>query len=133
MVKTLVEPRRRCFTLPVVDLRKYAVGGMIYVSVISAKKLSRSCFKGSQQNDTSNGCLEANLSEEDLQTFVEVEVEELTRKTGVSTGSTPRWDATFNMVLHDNTGIVRFNLYESPLDGVKYNYLACCEIKVPSS
>lgn len=132
LVKTMVEPRRRCFSLPAVDLRKYAVGGMIYVSVISANKLSRSNFKGKQQNGTSNGCLENNLSDKDLQTFVEVEAEELTRRTGVSLGSTPRWDATFNMVLHDNTGIVRFNLYECPPDSVKYDYLACCEIKVPS-
>lgn len=137
LVKTMVEPRRRCYSLPAVNLRKYAVGGIIYVSVVSANKLSRNCFKGSpswrQQNGTSNGCVEDNLSDKDLQTFVEVEVEELTRRTGVSLGPTPRWDATFNMVLHDSTGILRFNLYECPPDGVKYDYLACCEIKVLSS
>lgn len=129
----MVEPRRRCFSLPAVDLRKYAVGGTIYVSVISGNKLSRSCFKGRQQNGTSNGCLEENVSDKDLQTFVEVEAEELTRRTGVRFGSTPRWDTTFNMVLHDNTGIVRFNLYQCPPDSVKYDYLASCEIKVLSS
>lgn len=128
----MVEPRRRCFSLPVVDLRKHVVGGMIYVSVISANRLSRSSFKGRQQNGTSNGCLEDNLSDKDLQTFIEVEAEELTRRTGVSPGSTPRWDTTFNMVLHDNTGIVRFNLYECPPNSVKYDYLACCEVKVLS-
>ncbi|RDX73488.1 Synaptotagmin-5, partial [Mucuna pruriens] len=132
--KTLVEPRRRCFSLPVVDLRKTAVGSIIYVSVISAKKLSRSCFKSSpslrQQNSTINGCSEDNLDDKDLQTFVEVEVEELTRRTGQSHGSNPMWDTTFNMVLHDNTGIVRFNLYECPSSGVKCDYLASCEIKM---
>lgn len=126
----MVEPRRRCFSLPAVDLRKYAVGGTIYVSVISANKLAGNCFKGRQQNGTSDGCLEDNLSDKDLQTFIELEAEELTRRTGVRLGSTPRWDTTFNMVLHDNTGIVRFNLYQCPPDSVKYDYLASCEIKV---
>ncbi|XP_020220786.1 synaptotagmin-5 isoform X2 [Cajanus cajan] len=134
LVKTMVEPRRRCFSLPVVNLRKTAVGGIIYVSVISANKLSRSYFKSSpslrQQNSTINGCSENNLDDKDLQTFVEVEVEELTRRTGLSHGSTPMWDTTFNMVLHDNTGIVRFNLYECPSSGVKCDHLASCEIKM---
>lgn len=136
LAKTMVEPRRRCFSLPVVDLRKTAVGGIIYVSVISANKLSRSCFKSSpslrQQNSTINGYSENNLDDNDLQTFVEVEVEELTRRTGLSHGSNPMWDTTFNMVLHDNTGIVRFNLYECPSSGVKCDHLASCEIKVLS-
>ncbi|KAG4398447.1 hypothetical protein AAZX31_08G041200 [Glycine max] len=134
LAKTMVEPRRRCFSLPVVDLRKTAVGGIIYVSVISANKLSRSCFKSSpslrQQNSTINGYSENNLDDNDLQTFVEVEVEELTRRTGLSHGSNPMWDTTFNMVLHDNTGIVRFNLYECPSSGVKCDHLASCEIKM---
>ena len=132
LVKTMVEPRRRCFSLPAVDLKKRAVGGIIYVTVISANKLSRSCFKGSPSWRQQNGCLEDNLDDKDLQTFVEVEVEELTRRTGLSLGSTPTWDETFNMVLHDNTGIVRFNLYECPPSSVKYDYLASCEIKVLS-
>ncbi|XP_027340284.1 synaptotagmin-4-like isoform X2 [Abrus precatorius] len=134
LVKTMVEPRRRCFTLPVVNLRKTAVGGIIYVSVISANKLSRSYFRRNsswmQENGIVNGCSENNMDDRNLQTFVEVEVEELTRRTGVSSGSTPKWDETFNMVLHDNTGIVRFNLYESPPSGVKFDYLASCEIKM---
>ncbi|BAT72781.1 C2 and GRAM domain-containing protein [Vigna angularis] len=134
LVKTMVEPRRRCFSLPVVNLGKTAVGGVIYVSVISADKLSWSCFKSSrslrQQNSTINGCSESNLDDKDLQTFVEVEVEELTRRTGLSHGSNPTWDTTFNMVLHDNTGIVRFNLYERPSSGVKCDHLASCEIKM---
>ncbi|KAK7320035.1 hypothetical protein RJT34_04764 [Clitoria ternatea] len=136
LVKTMVEPRRRCFSLPTVNLMKTAVGGVIYVSVISANKLSRSYFKGSpswrQQTGVINECSGDNLDviDKDLQTFIEVEVEELTRRTGVSPGSNPKWDTTFNMVLHDNTGIVRFNLYESPPSGVKCDYLASCEIKM---
>ncbi|KAJ1379535.1 Synaptotagmin-like mitochondrial-lipid-binding domain [Sesbania bispinosa] len=132
LVKTMVEPRRRCFTLPAVDLRKKAVGGIIYIRVISANKLSRSCFKASrrQQNGTTNGYSEDNFDDKDLQTFVEVEVEELNRRTDVRLGSTPRWDAPFNMVLHDNTGNLRFNLYESRPNSVKCDYLASCEIKL---
>ncbi|XP_052115209.1 synaptotagmin-4 isoform X2 [Arachis duranensis] len=130
LLKTMVEPRRRCFSLPAVNLRKRVVGGIIYVTVISANKLSRSCFKGSPSLRQQNGCLEEKLDDKDLQTFVEVEAEELTRRTGVSRGSTPTWDATFNMVLHDSTGIVRFNLYECLPSSVKYDYLASCEIKM---
>ncbi|MCI15467.1 plant synaptotagmin, partial [Trifolium medium] len=127
LVKTMVEPRRRCFTLPAVDLRKKAVGGIIYVKVISANKLSRNSFKVSrrQQNGSSNGSSE----DKDLHTFVEVEIEELTRRTDVRLGSTPRWDAPFNMVLHDNTGTLRFNLYECIPNNVKCDYLGSCEIK----
>ncbi|RZC02143.1 Multiple C2 and transmembrane domain-containing protein 1 isoform C [Glycine soja] len=132
LAKTMVEPRRRCFTLPAVDLRKKAVGGIIYIRVISANKLSRSCFKTSrrQPNGTSNGCSEDNFDDKDLQTFVEVEIEELTRRTDVRLGSTPRWDAPFNMVLHDNAGTLRFNLHESSPNNVRCDYLASCEIKL---
>ncbi|TKY60932.1 Synaptotagmin-5 protein [Spatholobus suberectus] len=133
LTKTMVEPRRRCLSLPVVGLRKTAVGGIIYVSVISANRLSRINFKSSPswrlQNSIINGCSEDNPDDKDLHTFVEVEVEELTRRTGMSPGSTPMWDTTFNMVLHDNKGIVRLNLYECPSSGVKCDYLASCEIK----
>ncbi|XP_057447038.1 synaptotagmin-4 isoform X3 [Lotus japonicus] len=123
LVKTMVEPRRRCFTLPAVDLRKKAVGGVIYIRVISANKLSRSSFKALRYS-------EDNFDDKDLQTFVEVEIEELTRRTDVRLGSTPRWDAPFNMVLHDNTGTLRFNLYESLPNSVKCDYLASCEVKL---
>lgn len=126
----MVEPRRQCLYLPVVDFRRKAVEGVVYVTVISANKLSKSCFKGRQQDGSSNGPLDANLDEKDLQTFVEVELEELTRRTDVRQGSTPRWDASFNMVLHDSTGTLRFNLYECPPGSVKYDYLSTCEIKV---
>ena len=132
LAKTMVEPRRRCFTLPAVDLRKKAVGGIIYIRVISANKLSGSCFKTSrrQSNGSTNGYSEDNFDDKDLETFVEVEVEELTRRTDVRMGSTPRWDAPFNMVLHDNTGTLRFNLYQSHPNNVRCDYLASCEIKV---
>ncbi|KAA8542711.1 hypothetical protein F0562_023790 [Nyssa sinensis] len=104
LVKTMVEPRRRCHYLPSVDLRKTAVGGILYVTVISASKLSKSYLKGSpsrrQQSSMINGSLEEQLDDKDLQTFVEVELEELTRRT------------------------------ECTPNGVKYDYLTSCEIKV---
>ena len=130
----MVEPRRRCYSLPAVDQRKKAVGGSIYVTVISASKLSRSYLRGNsvrrQQNSSTNGTLEELHIDKDLQTFVEVELEELTRRTDVRLGSSPTWNSTFNMVLHEETGIIRFHLYESTPNSVKYDYLASCEIKV---
>lgn len=47
LAKTMIEPRRQCFSLPAVDLRKKVVGGIVYVTVISASKLSRSSLRGS--------------------------------------------------------------------------------------
>lgn len=134
LVKTMVEPRRRCFSLPAVDLRKKAVGGIIYVKVISASKLSRSGLKGSpsrrQNVYSADSNSEEHYDDKDLKTFVEIELEELTRRTDTRAGSDPRWDSTFNMVLHEDTGVIRFHLYECTPSNVKYDYLATCEIKV---
>jgi hypothetical protein len=130
----MVEPRRRCYSLPSVELRKTTVGGIIYVTVISASKLSRSCLRGNisrkQQSSCTNGTLEEQPVVKDLQTFAEVELEELTRRTAVRSGSSPTWNSTFNMVLHEESGTIRFHLYESTPNNVKYDYLASCEIKV---
>ncbi|CAI0380852.1 unnamed protein product [Linum tenue] len=129
--KTMVEPRRRCFSLPAVDLRKKVVGGIVHVTVVSASKLSKSSFKGSptrkQQQSSEDG-----VDDNDLQTFVEVELGQLTRKTNARPGSSPKWNSTFNMVLHEETGILRFNLCNCNPDSVKYDYLSSCEIKVDS-
>lgn len=129
----MVEPHRRCYSLPAVDLRKKATGGIIYVTVLSASKLSRSSFRGSPSKKPQNPydrSPDERLPDKDIQTFVEVEIEDLMRRTTVKSGSSPRWDTTFNMVLHDETGILRFNLYEFTPSNVKYDYLASCEIKV---
>ncbi|XP_022924106.1 synaptotagmin-5-like [Cucurbita moschata] len=134
LVRTMVEPRRRCFSLPPVDLRKKAVGGIIYVTVISARKLYRSSLKGSptrrQQSHSSNGSFGEHLNDKDLQTFVEVELEKLSRKTDARSGSDPQWNATFNMILHEDTGTLRFHLYEYNPSHVKHDYLASCEVKM---
>ncbi|XP_031259322.1 extended synaptotagmin-1 [Pistacia vera] len=133
LVKTMVEPRRRCLSLPAVDLRKKAVGGIIYVKVVSASKLFRSSLRGSpsrRQTSPVACSLEERNDDKDLQTFVEIELEELTRRTNVRPGSDPRWDSTFNMVLHEETGILRFHLYQFTPYSVQYGYLASCEVKV---
>ncbi|XP_050238833.1 synaptotagmin-5 [Mercurialis annua] len=132
LVKTMVEPRRRCYSLPARDLRKKAVGGVIHVTVVSASKLSRSSFRGSPSRRQQNYCSigEENFDNKDLQTFVEVELEKLMRRTDVKPGSSPRWNSTFNMALHEETGILRFNLYNCTPNSVKFDYLASCEIKV---
>ncbi|KAK1565162.1 hypothetical protein Q3G72_020185 [Acer saccharum] len=134
LVKTMVEPRRRCFSLPAEDLRKKAVGGIIYVKVISASKLSRSSLKGSpsrrQQTYYTDSGVEENYDDKDLRTFVEIELGELTRRTDIRPGSDPRWESTFNMVLHEEVGVLRFHLYACTPGSMKYDYLASCEIKM---
>ncbi|XP_058179186.1 uncharacterized protein LOC131297966 isoform X6 [Rhododendron vialii] len=132
--KTMVEPRRQCHPLPFIELRKKAVAGIIYVTVISANKLSKCNLKGSpsrrQESSLIDGRLEECRDNNNLQTFVEAELEELTRRTSVGHGSSPKWDSTFNMSLHDDKGILKFNLYERNQGSVKYDYLTSCEIKI---
>ncbi|KAL4321198.1 hypothetical protein AHAS_Ahas14G0086500 [Arachis hypogaea] len=67
------------------------------------------------------------FDDKDLQTFVEVEVGDLIRRTDVRLGSTPQWNAPFNMVLH--VGNLRFNLYEPHPNNIKCDYLASYENK----
>ncbi|KAK1372057.1 synaptotagmin-5 [Heracleum sosnowskyi] len=133
LVKTMVEPRRRCFSLPAVELRKKAVGGILYVTVVSANKLSKINLKGSpnrgQQSVKGTHVME-HLDDKDMLTFVEVELGDLSRKTGVREGTSPKWGSTFNMVLHEDTGTLRLNLYECKSGSVKYDYLTSCEIKM---
>ena len=78
--------------------------------------------------------MDATLEENDenrvLQTFIEVELGELTRRTYASPGSSPRWDTTFNMVLHGDIGSLKFHFYKSSTICVKYDFLTSSEIKV---
>ncbi|KAK9091297.1 hypothetical protein Sjap_024474 [Stephania japonica] len=133
LVKTMVEPRRRCYPLPLMNLRKKAVGGMLSVNVVSANHLVDCSMKSSnygwQQNK--NGSSEEYANGGDVrQTFVEVELGQLTRKTNARPGACPKWDATFNMSLHQEFGIIKFNLYEWVPNNVKHDYITSCEIKV---
>ncbi|KAF5186642.1 Multiple c2 and transmembrane domain-containing protein [Thalictrum thalictroides] len=133
LVKTMVEPRRRCYSLPVVDLRKTAVGGKLSVTVVSAGNLVKGNLKnsssGRQQNVLRNSSLNG-YGDEYMQTFVEVELGELTRRTGARSGSNPKWEANYNMVLHEDNGIIKFHLYEWVPNNVKHDYITSCEIKV---
>ncbi|NP_001345470.1 Synaptotagmin-5 [Zea mays] len=129
--KTMVEPRRLCFSLPSVDLRKRAVGGVLSVTVVSASNLCKSTANDIGNCQSSNGGATYGIADNKVsQTFVEVEVGNLMRKTSTSKGLNPTWNSTFNMVLHGETGIVKFLLYELDSGGVKFNYLTSCEIKV---
>ncbi|KAF9591375.1 hypothetical protein IFM89_004060 [Coptis chinensis] len=134
MVKTMVEPHRRCYSLPAVDLRKTAVGGILSVNVVSASQLvkvsTRGSGSGKQLSTGRNGTSGSNRGDDEMQTFLEVELEELTRRTDVSPGSSPKWNANFNMVLHEDNGILRFHLYEWVPNNVKHDYVTSCEIKV---
>lgn len=129
--KTMVEPRRLCFSLPSVDLRKRAVGGVLSVTVVSASNLCKSTANDIGNHQSSNGGATYGIADNKVsQTFVEVEVGNLMRKTSTSKGLNPTWNSTFNMVLHGETGIVKFLLYELDSGAVKFNYLTSCEIKV---
>ncbi|OEL23269.1 hypothetical protein BAE44_0015712 [Dichanthelium oligosanthes] len=129
--KTMVEPRRLCFSLPAVDLRKRAVGGVLSVTVVSASNLCKSTANEIGNRQSSNGGTMSGIADNKVsQTFVEVEVGNLMRKTSTSKGLNPTWNSTFNMVLHGETGVVKFLLYELDSGGVKFNYLTSCEIKV---
>ncbi|KAM3380353.1 synaptotagmin-5 isoform X4 [Capsicum galapagoense] len=132
--KRMVEPRRNCFSLPAVNLFKRAVAGVLSVTVMSASKLSRSNLRSSpsrkQHSSSTDGYVENCNDYKDLRTFVEVELEELTRRTDVKPGSCPRWDSKFNMTLHEDAGTIKFNLFECTPGSVKYDYLTSCEIKM---
>lgn len=130
----MVEPRRQCFSLPPVDLRKKAVGGVLSVTVISASNIFRQSMKSNnsetRQSTTISSQLSGNSGNKVLQTLIEVELGDLMRRTDVGQGLNPRWGSTFNMVLHGDAGILKFHLYEQDPSSVKLNYLTCCEIKV---
>ena len=107
---------------------------ILSVTVVSANNIVKPNIKGApserrlnlQGGNYSNG----NGSGKMLNTFVEVELGDLMRRTKVCQGTFPTWGDTFNMVLHENTGILKLHLYEQGSSNVKYDYLASCEIKM---
>lgn len=104
------------------------------MTVISASNMGRQSMKSNnsetRQSSTINSPLSGNSGNKVLQTLIEVELGDLMRKTDVGQGLNPKWGSTFNMVLHGDTGILKFHLYEWDPSSVKLNYLTCCEIKV---
>ncbi|KAL2934071.1 Synaptotagmin-5 [Bienertia sinuspersici] len=130
LVKTMVEPRRRCIALSAVQLGKMAVGGILYVTLVGASQISGALAKGSPRRQVSLNQSSDEFLVKDVKTFVEIELEGITRRTDAKRGFNPQWDSTFNMVLHDNAGVLRFHLYECSPGSVKFDHLATCEIKI---
>lgn len=155
--RTMVEPRRRCFALPSVDLKKHAVGGLLSVVVVSAQNVAKletrdsrtphqmeKAVHGNGSSHGSHGSHGSHASSngnshgsgtgrhgKSGSKFVELTCEDLTRKTNLQAGGVyPVWNEAFDMVLHDNTGTVHLSVYEQGSNNVKYDYLGCCEIKV---
>ena len=130
----MVETRRKCIYFPIVNLKKSVISRILSVTVVSANNIVRSNLKGatlerrlnSHGGNYSNGSSSGKM----LNTFVEVELGDLMRTTKACQGSSPTWGDTFNMVLHENVGILKLHLYEQGSSNVKYDYLATCEIKV---
>lgn len=150
LTRTMVEPRRRILCLPAVDLKKKAVGGIFSVTVVSARNLakldhreSRNSGNGAVSNgdggnhaSSNEGSLGSNGSvnkKSEKSRFVEISCEDLTRKTGMQSGPFLHvWNESYDMVLHDNLGTVRLNVYEQGHNNVNYDFLGSCEVKVSS-
>ncbi|XP_051137774.1 synaptotagmin-5-like isoform X2 [Andrographis paniculata] len=132
--KRMVEPRRQCLTLPAKDLHKKALVGALHVAVISANKLSVAALKSSasmkQTKSSPDTLTEDHIGPQELQTFLEIELGELTRRTSARPGSNPKWDAEFNLILHDSAGTLKFNLYAYDPGSVRYNFLTSCEVRM---
>lgn len=115
----MVEPRRGCLTLPIEQKRKEPVGGLVSVTIVSAKRLIDRSADNNEIKDA-----------RDFMNFVEVEIKNLTRRTGTVSGSDLEWDQEFNMYMHGESDIIKLNLCEYATDSVKCDHLASCEIKV---
>ena len=103
---------------------KKAVEGVLHVTVISAKLHGSN--NGSEIHSVNHSL------ERTLDTFVEIESGEVSRRTAVRRGMEPKWEERFNMMLHGKAESLKFHLYQWKENGVKFDYLASCEIKVTS-
>lgn len=133
LAKLMVEPRRACFSLPSIELRKKAVGGMLSVTVVSVSNFNsvRRNNAESLQSSLTSSQSSVDFGNQIEQTFIEVELGNLSRKTDYRRSSNLTWNSVFNLLMHGDTGILRFYLYEGGPSSVKLNYLSSCEIKVP--
>ncbi|CAA6661327.1 unnamed protein product [Spirodela intermedia] len=121
LAKKMVEPRRGCFTLPPVNLRKKAVEGVLHVTVMSAEHLQGSIVRTNSAEDKQNqvrGGPPGESPGKTLQTFVEVESGEVSRRTKLQHGLARKSQA------------LKFHLYQWRENSVKFDYLASCEIKI---
>lgn len=135
LMRTMVEPQRRCFPLPAVSIKKHATGGVICVTVLSAQSLTFvGNIKGQSERrlyTVGSGSTVGGSSSRRMATFVEVTLEGLARRTHVSEHSgCPTWNDSFNMILHESAGTVHFNVYEQGSSNVKYDFRGSCEVKV---
>lgn len=130
LIRTLVEPRRRCYALPAVDLKKHAVGGVCSVKVLSGKDLKfRPNYAKSNSSGSSHGSQSSIIKVNNP--FVELQLEDLMRKSQLSKngGSSPTWnDDPFDMVLHENTGTLYITVCEA--GSVNLGSIGSCQIKV---
>ncbi|EFJ29672.1 plant synaptotagmin [Selaginella moellendorffii] len=121
--RTMVEPRMRCFSLPVRDSKKRVTGGVLSVSVLTAANIPRpenSSRMTAGDRYSSNGSSFSG-------TFVELTLGNLSRRTGTSPKST--WDAPITMVFHGSEATLHLNVYEQRFQSVKSDFLGTCEIK----
>mgnify|MGYP002776903933 FL=1 len=159
MTRTMVEPQRMCFPLAAVSMKKHATGGVICVSVVSAENMyfvgsgrtqsdrklnisstgsshgrintNGSGHGGSKAYTNGSGSPETGSVTRQLNTYVDVNLEGLTRSTqAMKHSGSPKWNETFHMVLHENVGTIRFNIYQQLSSNVKYDYFGTCEVKV---
>ncbi|XP_049934628.1 synaptotagmin-5 isoform X2 [Nymphaea colorata] len=134
LVKTMVEPRRRCYPLPLTSDKRTVVGGTVSITVISVSNLLRANIKR-QKASQSHGSAELDGSSDGsandgLHTFVEVELGDISQRTDVKQGSNPNWNASFEMVLPESSSTLHVHLYEWSPTNMKLDCLTSCEIKM---
>jgi hypothetical protein len=149
----MVEPERICFPLAAVSMKKRATGGVICVSVILAEnvrpqyerrsytsssgsshgklRMNGSGLGSAKQSANGSGSPEEGSFTRQMNTYVEVNLEGLTRSTQtVKHSGSPKWGETFHMVLHDNVGTIHFNIYEHYSSIIKDDHYGTCGVKV---
>ncbi|KAH7404885.1 hypothetical protein KP509_15G048600 [Ceratopteris richardii] len=135
LVRTMVEPQRRCFPLPAVSLKKHVSGAVFCITVISARNLKQQRHFATVLSGTSSRSESGIVSEDSLPrtitSFVEITLGGLTRRTGLSEHyGSPKWNDTFNMILHGSEGTICFNIYEQTSSHVKGDFCGSCKIQV---
>ncbi|KAJ7294164.1 hypothetical protein O6H91_Y274600 [Diphasiastrum complanatum] len=136
--RTLVEPRRKCFSLPPVDYKKHAVGGTLSVTIVKARNLTRvtsgsksslgekRSFSSGTNHQTGSGSYGVRGA------FVELTLDELIRKSKASeeNGMSPTWNETIEMAFHGNSGTLHLNLYGRGSNHMKVDFLGTCQVKM---
>eukprot|EP00250_Pteridium_aquilinum_P006892 c16719_g1_i2 orf=702-3128(-) len=135
LAKTMVEPQRRCFSFPAVNLQKHVSGAIISVTIVSGNNLganrssSNKLYKSSSSSRNKDDIY---VIENNKRKFVEVRLDNVTRKTKgcQSGGLSPIWDETFDLILDGSTGSIYVTVFEQSSDHVKLCCLGRCKVKV---